>query len=260
MPNWEPCTEVSHLIQCLQNPSGCTLHSQPQNIELKFYNMKPVGMKKYKTFIIRLQSNSHGIIFSQSFRGNYKGYFFPDCTFNDWTEFPIDFFLYKKKLFGEKMITKEEIDLRPLYEAEPKPVFDDLGRQSQQIAVNVPIDEGKSTANVTITFQVDAQIAEYNFQVQPEKVFTECDHPSLILSSPGLMLSPGDLAKPSVPCDSSAHPLFDWTGNQVFSCRVVHSSDALLSAAEIIDVHGKWWQQPTPSTQVAAGKRRRPRP
>ena len=207
--------------------------------KISTYNIKPLGMKKDNTFIIRLQSKTRGIIISQSFRGSSKDYLFFHCTFDDWEEFPIEFFLYKKKLFGEKMITKEEIDLLPLYEAEPKPVFDGLGRQSQRITVDVPIDKEKSTAKVTITFQVVAQIAEYNFQVQPKRVFTECDHPSLILGCSGLMLSPSDLAKPSVPCDSSTHPVFDSRGNQVFSCRVVHSSDALLSAAELIDVHGQ---------------------
>ena len=81
--------------------------------------------------------------------------------------------------------------------------------------------------------------ARYFFSVETKSVFTHSAHPSLILSCPPLMLSPSDLAKPEVPCDSSTLPILDSWRNKAFYCRVVHSSTALLSAAEIINESGQ---------------------
>lgn len=64
-------------------------------------------------------------------------------------------------------------------------------------------------------------------------------HPSMVLSCPQLIFPSSDLTKPSLPCDACTHPVIDWRGNQVFSCRVVYLTDALLSALEIINLYSQ---------------------
>ena len=87
------------------------------------------------------------------------------------------------------------------------------------MVVDVPPNRGQYTAK-----EIDyPKIVKYSFEVQSEKVFKNSNHPSLVLSSPQLMLSPSDLANPFVPCDFSTHPIVNWEGKQVFRCRVVHS-------------------------------------
>ncbi|KAL9981379.1 hypothetical protein ACROYT_G010077 [Oculina patagonica] len=63
-----------------------------------------------------------------------------------------------------------------------------------------------------------------------------------VLSCPKLMLSPEDMTRPLLLCETSTHRLLDSTiGNELFQCRVVHSNQGSnpLSAVEIVDLDGK---------------------
>ena len=148
--------------------------------------------------------------------------------------------LYKKKIFGKELIAfNKELDLRSQFEAIS--FFDERVGSHKRFTVNVVLRFYKQVASswkAKVKIQVETKyptIVKYNFEVRPNKMFRRSEHPSLILSSPLLMLSPSDLAKPDVPCDSSTHNVIDCRGNIAFHCRVVHSSTALLSAAEVID-------------------------
>ena len=197
---------------------------------------------KEKNYIVRLEDAQGKAYFSQSFRGDRKtGH--PRINIRyfrfEVTKHTMNVCLYKKKLFGKKFITKEELDLHPYFvipfvEVElwtsKNPV-----QFCQRVTVDVPLKRGQNTVKVTILIGYPTLI-RYSFKVQPKKVFAAY-HPSTILSSPLLMLSPSDLANPFVPCDAFTHPVLDWKGNQVFRCRVVHSSAVLLSAVEIINAY-----------------------
>ena len=197
--------------------------------------IEALNLENNKSFIIRLENKTGRKLFSQSLKGNNRASN-PrpkKFTFDNGTKHTIDVCLYKKKLFGKKFIAKEELHLLRYFAVIP--FVENAVGSCGRITVDVPLNGGQYTAMVTIDIGYPT-IVKYSFEVQPEKVLTHSNHPSLVLSSPSLMLSPSDIANTFVPCNSSTHPVFDWKGNQVFSCRVVHSSAALLSAAEIISV------------------------
>ena len=131
------------------------------------------------------------------------------------------------------MIAESQLDLLSYFEAIP---FDDT---VPAISIDVPLKGGRNTARLTLAVKYLPTIIKYCFEIHPEKECIRRSRPSMILSCPQLMLSPSDLAKPSLPCDFSTHPVLDWKGNQVFSCRVIHSLYAWLSAVEIIDKNGQ---------------------
>ena len=76
-------------------------------------------------------------------------------------------------------------------------------------------------------------IKGYRFTVQPNMYFRKIDHASKALSFPQLMLSPIDLSRAQLPCESATHTLLDCRGREAFKCRVVHSTEGLVSAVEI---------------------------
>ena len=200
-------------------------------------SMEAIGLKKNKTFILRLENKWDLKLFSQTFKGDKRAANAQPTkwTFDNATNHPINVCLYKKDLLGKTLIAMQELDLLPYFEAIP--FVDDPGGSFQRVTVDVPLNTGKHTVFSSIKIQIDyPTIVKYSFEVKPKNVFSHGYHPSLILSSPRLMLSPSDLAKPFVPCDSVTLPVFNWRQDQRFSCRVVHSSTALLSAVEIIDV------------------------
>ena len=197
-----------------------------------------------QNLIVRLEDNWGKKYFSQSFKGtkavsNPRPWKF---VFENGRERDINIYvcLYKKKIFGEELIAfKKELDLCPQFEAIS--FFDERVGPRKRFTVHVVLMFYKQVASswkAKVKIQVETKypiIVKYNFEVRPNKMFRRSDHPSLILSSPLLMLSPSDLARPDVPCDSSTHKVIDSRGNKTFHCRVVHSSAALLSAAEVID-------------------------
>ena len=83
---------------------------------------------------------------------------------------------------------------------------------------------------------------EHSFTVAPRTTFAHFYHPIKVLSCPELMLSPEDMARPFMLCESSTHRLLDSRhGDELFQCRVVHSNQGNnpLSAVEILDLEGK---------------------
>ncbi|KAL9978366.1 hypothetical protein ACROYT_G015867 [Oculina patagonica] len=141
--------------------------------------------------------------------------------------------LHKSTLFGMKSIAESQVDFLPYFQAVG---FNDTAL-NQPIVIDVLLCSGRYTAKLTTKFEL-VIIKDYCFRVQPPKTFWPRNHPSKILSCPKLMLPPNDLAKASVPCDSATHSVI-CGGYEVFSYRVVHSSEALLSALDIINLYGQ---------------------
>jgi len=191
------------------------------------------SLNSRKNFVLRVESKIGKLLFCQIFKGG-----FPAAAtvprkfkFDNQSKHIINIRLFKTKLFGKKLIAESQLDLLPYFESVP---FDDAA-PTLQITIDVPLNGGQYTVKLTIDIDQPPSIMKYCFDIQPEVNFTPSDHPSMILSCPQLMLSPNDLAKSHLACDFSSHPVLDWKGNRVFSCRVVHSSDAPLSAVEIIN-------------------------
>ena len=207
----------------------------------EFKSIDAQGLKRKKTFVVRLVNIFHRKLFSQKFKGDSKASNprAKKFTFDNGDKNSVNVRLYRKKLFGERFIAQEKLNLLPYLE--DVPFVDHAVGPYQQITIDVPLVSYPEQYVAKVTVGIDyPTIVKYSFQIQAEKHFTYCAHPSMILSYPLLtVISPNDLCKPSVPCEYSIHPVLDWRENQVFSCRVVHSTDALLSAAEIISVHGK---------------------
>lgn len=191
------------------------------------------SLNSRKNFVLRVESKIRKVLFSQHFKGGFPAVAsIPrKFKFDNQSKHIINIRLFKKKLLGKKLIAESQVDLLPYFEAVP---FDDTA-SNLQITIDVPLNEGQYTAKLTIDIEEPPSIIRYSFDIQPEENFTPSDHPSMILSCPQLMLSPNDLAKSRLACDYSSHPVLDWKGNRVFSCRVVHSSDAFLSAVEVIN-------------------------
>lgn len=188
------------------------------------------NLNSRKNFVLRVESKIGKVLFSQNLKGSFP--VLPQkFKFDNQSKHIINILLFKKKLFGKKLIAGSQLDLLPYFEAVP---FDYTARDLQ-ITIDVPLNGGQYTAKLTIDIDQPPSIIKYCFDIQPEVHFTPGDHPSKILSCPQLMLSPKDLAKSHLACDYSIHPVLDWRGNRVFSCRVLHSSDAPLSAVEIIN-------------------------
>jgi len=191
------------------------------------------SLNSRKNFLLRVESKIGKLLFSQNFKGGFlvAAAMPRKFKFDNQSKHIINICLFKKKLFGKKLIAESQLDLLPYFEAVP---FDDTA-PDLQITIDVPLNGGQYTAKFTIDIDQPPSIMKYCFDIQPEVNFTPSDHPSMILSCPQLMLSPSDLAKSHLACDYSSHPVLDRKGNRVFTCRVVHSSDASLSAVEIIN-------------------------
>ena len=184
-------------------------------------DIEALGFERNTKFVIQLENKLGQNLFSQSFTGNeITSVNLPTkLNFDKGTKLAIDVCLYKKRLLGKKIITRNEIDLFPLF---PEPFS---GVISQRFTVDVPLDRGQYMVKVLLKLNRPT-IVEYIFEGKREG-----GHPSPTPSSQFLMLSLSDLGKPF-------SPVFDWRGNQVFGCQFVQSSisDALFPAAQIINV------------------------
>ncbi|XP_078363452.1 uncharacterized protein LOC144647530 [Oculina patagonica] len=101
----------------------------------------------------------------------------------------------------------------------------------------------QKSRRVRLTVYVDfVRFRQHSITLEPCTFFTQFDHPIRVLSCPKLMLSPEDMTRPLLLCETSTHRLLDSTiGNELFQCRVVHSNQGSnpLSAVEIVDLDGK---------------------
>ena len=201
--------------------------------------IQALNLNKKKKFVLRVENMVGRPLFSQTFKGNVPiTHPLPrQLLFDNERKYILNIRLYKKKLLGKKLIAESELNFLSYFEAIP---FDDT---APAMYIDVPLNKGQYTARLTIAFDEPATIIKYCFDIQADMIFgiepKMRSHPSMILSYPQLMLSPSDFAKLSLPCDFTTHPVLDWKGNQVFSCRVIHSLYAWLSAVEIIDKNGQ---------------------
>ena len=221
-PSYSPPTS-----NCLNAPLA---HSEYM---CEIQRIQASNLNSRKNFVLRVESKIGKVLFSQNFKGGFlvAAAIPRKFKFDNQSKHIINVRLFKKKLFGMKLIAEGQLDLLPYFQAVP---FDDTA-PDLQITIDVPLNGGQYTAKLTIDIDQPLFIIKYCFDIQPQVNFILIDHPSMILSCPQLMLSPNDLAKSHLACDYSSHQILDWRGNQEFTCRVVHSSDAPLSAVEIIN-------------------------
>ena len=210
----------------LYTPLACPEYS------CEIQTVEAVGLKRMLKYLIRVESLTGGILFSQGFKGiNREDYSAPRrFTIENGTEPTVIVSVYKWEIFRKKLLAECQVHLLPYIQA----VADNTAPR-HPIKIDVPLCRAQYTVKLTLKIDLPSVI-EHCFKVQLIKKFVPCNHPSMVLSCPELMLSPSDLAKVSIPCDSSIHSVL-WRGYRVFSYRVVHSSEALLSALEIINLY-----------------------
>ena len=208
----------------LYAPLACLKYScEIQKIEV-------LGLKGLSIYAVHVDN----VIFGKTFRGNSREIDSSRTLILDNDTKHTAIVSLKKP---PKSIAESQVDFRPYFHS----VSQEDTTSRQPIVIDVPLFKGQYTTNYTtkLTVKIDPiTVMDYCFKVQPEKKFVTSNHLSMILNYPELMLSPSDLANTSVPCDSSTHSVL-WRGHRVFSYRVVHSSEALLSALEIINLYGQ---------------------
>jgi len=145
------------------------------------------SLNSRKNFLLRVESKIGKLLFSQNFKGGFlvAAAMPRKFKFDNQSKHIINICLFKKKLFGKKLIAESQLDLLPYFEAVP---FDDTA-PDLQITIDVPLNGGQYTAKLTIDIDQPPSIMKYCFDIQPEVNFTPSDHPSMILSCPQLMLS-----------------------------------------------------------------------
>ncbi|XP_078366083.1 uncharacterized protein LOC144650309 [Oculina patagonica] len=198
---------------------------------VEIQKIEPVNLDRKKRFIIRLVNMKGTVLFSQHFKGTIPVYkLLPrKIIFDNEKKHTLKLCLYRKKLFSKKLIADAEVSFLSCFMAPP---FDDAVPQ-QLVTLSILLNEGQFTAKVTVEISRPF-ITKYSFTVQPKYFFTSCNHVAEVLVSPQLMLSPSDLAKPFLPCETSTHSVLDLRKNEAFRCRVIHSSSVMLSAVEIM--------------------------
>lgn len=141
--------------------------------------------------------------------------------------------LYQKRLFGEKNLGSFQTNLLSYLDSLP------YGGTAPELHFTIDVPFGEAGSIVRLAAKINPPSIEgYRFKVQPDMYFKKIHHPSLVLSFPQSILSPSDFAKTYLPCEHASHTLLDCRGREAFKCRVIHSTEGLLSAVEIISLHG----------------------
>ena len=184
-----------------------------------------------KTFYVRLFGPDGNLITSQSMKGGFGIDLGNEYFINNRKKHAITVSLYQKAFLGERTIGSCQTSLLPyldsLHVAGPPP--------THPWNINIPFSDSR---RVRLTFTLNPPAVEgYKFTIRKDLLFTKYDHPSLVLSFPQAMLAPNDFGKPSLPCEAATHTLLDVRKRDAFRCRVVHSTEAVLSAVEIFSLH-----------------------
>ena len=184
-----------------------------------------------KTFHVRLFDSDGNLIISQGMKGGFGIDLINQCFINNEKKHAITISLYQKAFLGERTIGSYQTSLLPyldsLYVAGPPP--------THPWNIYIPFSDSRS---VRLTFILNPPAVEgYKFTIRQDLLFTKYDHPSLVLSFPQAMMAPNDFGKPYLPCEAATHTLLDVRKRDAFRCRVVHSTEAVLSAVEIFSLH-----------------------
>ncbi len=214
----------------LYAPLVCSKYS----CEIQKIKLLPVGLD-ISNYVIEVENLARSKLFRQDVEEKQRenDSSLRKFVLDDDTKHMVIVSLHKSTRFGMKSIAESQVDFLPYFQAVG---FNDT-TSNQPMVIDVLLCSGRYTAKLTTKFEL-VIIKDYCFRVQPRKTFVPENHPSKILRCPKLMLPPNDLAKTSVPCDSSAHSVL-CRGYEVFSYRVVHSSETLLSALDIINLYGQ---------------------
>ena len=212
-------------------PEGTEYHVQIVKAEVT------ESQAKHKSISIRLKDRSNTLVFSQGIKKSSK-YSAPFIVSHDETggEFEIAVALCVKTDHIGKVLVNDKVNISKCLSA----FKGTEGRSFPDIALDVDLYAGSYRARVTIRVNF-ARFQEPRFTLEPCMFFTQFHHPTSVLSFPQLPLSSEDMTKPGLPCESFTHGFIDSRrGNELFSCRVVHSNQGSnpLSAVEIVDPDG----------------------
>ena len=202
--------------------------------EMKILQVEVVNVDVSKMFTLRIYDPTGGLVVDTVIQGGHRRNMTSQCIVDNENLHKLTVSLHQKALRGfERVIGSSETSLLSFIDACP------YGGAIPELPWVIDIPFSAARAIVRLSAKLSPPSIEgYRFKVEPEPYFAKVDHPSVVLSFPQSMLSPRDLAKNYLPCESATHTLLDCRGRESFKCRVVHSTAGLLSAVEIISLDG----------------------
>lgn len=158
--------------------------------------------EKHKSISIQLVDHSKTLVFSQDLKKSSK-YSIPFIVNRDETGegiFEIVVALSVETAFTGKLLVSDRVNISKCLSA-----FKGKGERSvPDVALDVGLNAGSYIVRVTIRVNF-ARFQEPRFTLEPCAFFTQFDHPLSVLSCPQLMLSPEDMARSILLCESSTH-------------------------------------------------------
>ena len=200
---------------------------------MNILKVEVINVDVTKIFFVRLYNSAGTLILEQAIKGGTRVDVKKQCFLDNEKLHTITVTLHQQLQFGERVIGSAETSLLSYLDSCP------YGGTIPKLpwVIDVPLTAARRV--VRLLTKLDPPIIEgYRFKVLPQEFFTRVDNPSLVLSFPQSMISPSDVVKSYLPCESATHTLQDYRGREAFKCRVVHSTAGLLSAVEIISLHG----------------------
>ena len=186
-----------------------------------------------KTFYVRLFNVAGSLILEQAIKGGSHGDLNKQCVLDNEKSHTITVTLYQQAKFRDRIIGSAQASLLSYLDSCP------YGGTIPVLPWVTDIPLGAERRIVRLTTKLDPPVIKgYRFKVLPDQNFTRVDHLSMVLSFPPSMISPSNLVKTFLPCESVTHTLHDYRGKEAFKCLVVHSTAGLLSAVEIINLQG----------------------
>ena len=200
---------------------------------LRILQVELVNVDLSKKFTVRIYDPLGGLMVDTMIQGGVRLNLMSQCIIDNENRHTLTVSLHQKALLGfERSIGSSGSNLLSFIDG-----YTYGGMPQQPWVIDVPF--AAAQAIVRLSAMLDPPSIEgYRFKVQPDPYFANVNHPCFVLSFPQSMLLPKDFSKTYLPCECSTHTLLDCRGRETFKCRVVHSVEGLLSAVEIISVHG----------------------
>ena len=200
---------------------------------MRILQVELVNVDVNKKFAVRIYDPMGGVIVDVTIQGGVRLNLMSQCIIDNENRHTLSVSLHQKSLLGfERSIGSSGLNLLSFMDA-----YTYGGIPQQPWVIDVPF--AAAQAIVRLSAMLDPPSIEgYRFTVQPDPYFANVNHPCFVLSFAQSMFLPKDFAKTYLPCECATHTLLDCRGREAFKCRVVHSIESLLSAVEIISVHG----------------------
>ena len=201
---------------------------------MNIVKVEVVNVDVTKKFTLRIFNPAGSVILDIIIEGGVGRHVMSQCVIDNENLHKITVTLHQKALLGfERVVGSSETSLLSFVDACP------YGETVPELpwVIDIPFSAARTIVRLSAKLNPPS-IEGYRFKVQPDLYFAKVDHPSLALTSPQSMFAPSDFAKSYLPCESATHTLLDCRGREAFKCRVVHTTAGLLSAVEIISLHG----------------------